>query len=65
MSRTRQKVTAYTNCIFVFERLGVEVVNFYNFRYKIFSECSVLLSPVYVILSDFCSGVSGRGKLNR
>jgi len=50
---------------FVFEQLGVEVVNFYNFQHNIFSECSVLLSPEYVILNDFCSGVSGQGKLNQ
>jgi len=49
----------------VFERLGAEVVNFYNCQHKILSEYSVLLSPEYVILNDFFSGVSRQGKRNK
>ena len=48
----------------VFERLGVEVVNFYICQHKIYSECSVYLSPEYVILDDLCAGVAEQGKLN-
>lgn len=60
---THQNVTSYTNSL-VFEWLGVEIVNFYIFQHKIFPECSVYLSPEYVILDDFCIGTVGHKKIN-
>jgi hypothetical protein len=55
----------HTQIVFlVFERLGVEVVKFYICQHKISPECSVYLSPEYVILDDDCNGVAGQGKIN-
>jgi hypothetical protein len=48
----------------VSEWLGVEAVNSYICQHKICPECSVFLSPEYVIVDDFCIGVAGQGKIN-
>jgi hypothetical protein len=64
ISLTRQKFATYTNCLSCFRMVRLEVVNFYICQHKIYSECSVFLSPEYVILDNFSSGVAGQAKIN-
>ena len=47
-----------------FEWLVVGTLNLYNCQYKIYPECSVFLSPEYVKLDDFCTGVAGQWNIN-
>jgi len=58
MSRRTQIVSL------VFEWLGAEVVKFYICQHKIYSECSIFVSPECVNVDDFCIGVAVQGKLN-